>query len=366
MGFSCGIVGLPNVGKTTLFNALTSSKALALNYPFCTVEPNHGVVAVPDDRLHNVAAMFHPEKITPTTLEFVDIAGLVKGASQGEGLGNQFLSHIQTVDAVAHVVRCFGQDSISHVFNHIDPIRDLEVVEYELILKDLEIVQKRIEKQRKVAISGDKNAHWELGMLEKIESVLASGIPIIQEKFPASDLKRLSLTVALLTSKPRFVIGNIIDSQLGSESDSSLMQFREYCHKRHLQLVEISTLTEAELIDLDPHDRLAYMHELGMSEPGLDRIIKVGYGLLDLITFFTTVGTEVRAWTVLRNTPAQKAAGRIHSDMERGFIRADVIAFDTLIAEGSEQVAKEKGLVRSEGKDYIVRDGDVIRFRFNV
>jgi len=365
VGFSCGIIGLPNVGKTTLFNALCATQAPAENYPFCTVDPNHGVVPVPDPRLDQVAAIFKPDKLTPTTLEFVDIAGLVAGASHGEGLGSQFLAQIQQVDAIAHVVRCFEDDNIAHQYDGVDPVRDVEVVQTELIIRDLDMAQRRLDRQRKVAQAGDKAARGEVEILERVEKTLSAGGSVSALELDAGQFDRISAT-PFLTAKPVFYVANISDDQIGAEDDAALNKLREFCSRQDAPLVEISAVTEAELHELAPEEQQAYLAEIGLSERGLTRVIAAGYRLLNLITFFTTVGTEVRAWTIPAGTSALEAAGKIHTDMQRGFIRAEVVESRILIQSGSEQAVREKGQVRLEGKEYKVKDGDVIRFRFNV
>lgn len=366
MSLRCGIVGLPNVGKSTFFNALTRARVPAENFPFCTVEPNHGVVAVPDERLSRVAELAKPEKVTPATLEFVDIAGLVKGASQGEGLGNQFLSHIQEVDAVVHLVRCFPDPNVVHVHGAVDPRRDIEVVETELLLRDLDTVTRRLEKQRHALRVADKGAsREEIEALSKVERALAAGTSVRLLEL-SEDERALLLPTPLLSAKPVLLVANVSDEQVNRADDPVLVAVAELAAARKIPWVIISARTESELHDLSEEERAVFVRELNLGDGGLKRFIRCAYQLLDLITFFTTVGTEVRAWTIARGTTAVKAAGKIHTDFERGFIRAEVMAFADLDRLGSEAAVREKGLLRVEGRDYVVQDGDVVRFRFNV
>jgi hypothetical protein len=363
MGIKCGIVGLPNVGKSTLFNALTRAQIAAENYPFCTIDPNVGVVPVPDERLAQLAAIVKPEKVVPTTVEFVDIAGLVAGASQGEGLGNQFLSHIRETDAIAHVVRCFDSTDIVHVSGKVDPIADIEVIDTELALADLQTAEKAVDRAAKAAKSGDKDAIRKKALFERVKAHLdqakpARSLPLTEEE--RRDVREMQL----LTSKPVMYVANVSES--GFTNNPHLAAVETRAAGEGAVVVAVCAAIEAEISQLDEADRADFLAELGLAEPGLDRVIRAGYKLLGLQTFFTAGPKEVRAWTVRAGSTAPQAAGVIHTDFERGFIRAEVIAFADYLAGKGEAGAKEAGKLRLEGKDYVVHEGDVMHFRFNV
>ena len=361
-----GIVGLPNVGKSTLFNALTNAGAQSANYPFCTIEPNVGVVMVPDSRLDVLAEMYKPEKYTPAVIEFVDIAGLVKGASKGEGLGNKFLSHIREVDAIVHVVRCFENTDIIHVDGSIDPIRDLETINFELILSDMEILERRIDAVKK-AMKGDKTLAPKLELFERVMTALEQGKSARSLDYDDEERAMIS-EVALLTIKPVIYAANISEDDLATDlSENDFYQrVLEFAKSEKSEVIPVCAGIEAEIAELDDEEKKMFLADLGIKESGLDRLIRASYSLLGLISYLTAGPQEVRAWTITKGTKAPQAAGKIHSDFERGFIRAEIVAFDDLVACGSMTAAKEKGLVRSEGKEYVIADGDIVLFRFNV
>ncbi|MBR2453593.1 MAG: redox-regulated ATPase YchF [Clostridia bacterium] len=360
-----GIVGLPNVGKSTLFNALTNAGAQSANYPFCTIEPNVGIVAVPDARLDTLAKMYNPGRVVPAIIEFVDIAGLVRGAHDGEGLGNKFLSHIREVDAVLHVVRCFENGDIIHVDGNIDPARDVETINLELIYSDIEILQRKADRIRK-ALKGDKNLQAELEATEKLLAALDEGKMARAAGLDEEELEFFADT-PLLTMKPTIYVANVSEDQLAAEDKGAGYEaLKKIAADEGSELIDVCAGIEAELAELDEEEKAVFLEDLGITQSGLDKLIVASYSLLGLISFLTAGPIEVRAWTIRKGTKAPQAAGKIHSDFERGFIRAETVSYDDLVREGSVAAAKDKGLVRSEGKEYVVADGDVIVFRFNV
>lgn len=359
-----GIVGLPNVGKSTLFNSITKAGAECANYPFCTIEPNVGVVPVPDERLDNLAKLYNPQKITHAVVEFVDIAGLVKGASKGEGLGNKFLSHIRETDAICEVVRCFEDSNIVHVDGSVDPIRDIETINLELIFADIETVDKRIDRAKKL-LKAEKKYQEEIKVWEKVKSTLENGKSARTLEYSDEELEIVN-DAFLLTMKPILYVANVSEEQLSIQNDDNINKVKEYAKSEGADVISLCVKMEEDLAGLEENEKAEMLEALGLEESGLDKVIKASYDLLGLMSFLTAGEPEVRAWTIKKGTKAPQAAGKIHSDIERGFIRAEIVSYDDLIREGSMNAVKEKGLIRSEGKEYIMQNGDVVLFKFNV
>ena len=361
-----GVVGLPNVGKSTLFNAITNAGAESANYPFCTIEPNVGIVDVPDERLEVLGKLYNTQKITPASIEFVDIAGLVAGASKGEGLGNKFLSHIREVDAIVHVVRCFDDEKIIHVSGNIDPLRDIEVINLELALSDLEQITKKYEKDAKLVKTGDKSLIAQVNIMEKVKNALENNLPARSVETDNEEEAKLLKGLQLLTAKPVIYVANISEKDVANEDNEYVKQVKAYAEKEGAKTIVLSAKIEEELASLDKDERELFKEELGIKESGLEKLVSASYDLLGLMSYLTAGEKEVRAWTIKKGTKAPAAAGKIHTDFEKGFIKAEVVSYDDLIEAGSYLKAKEKGKVRMEGKEYVVQDGDVILFRFNV